>query len=584
MKTITPRPHRILSRAAIAAAMLALGAVPSGDGAATPASPLIGRLCHVPALPAQAEVPKTLQGWAAGAQLFDGLGTVHRAVTTRSPQAQLYFDQGLAWLWAFNHDEATRSFARAAQLDPSCAMCFWGVALTIGPNYNLPLMSAPRGQVAFAALQRAQALAPHASPVEQALIAALARRYPDGRALSEAQYATVQASYAGAMEDVARAYPNDDDVVTLAAEALMGVHAWQLWSLDGKPAPGTLAILAMLERVMARNPHHAGANHYYIHAVEASPDPARAVPAAERLGTLLPGAGHLVHMPAHIFQRVGRYAESASTNAQAARADLAYFARTAPLDYYAGYTAHNWQFEAFSAAAIGRRDEAMAAIAKSRQIVSDELLRQGGASAWVTGMVYTVPVRFGLWQHLADQPPPAAGLPGLTAAWLWARGNALVELHRLPEARAARDALARMTQTAKPGDEAGLNRAPPVFRLALLTLDARLAGAEGDQARRIALLREATGAEDALAYSEPADWLLPVRHLLGRALLENGQPAAAEAVYREDLRREPGNGWALLGLSQALAAEKRESEAAATRRAFARVWASADVVPAYSAY
>jgi tetratricopeptide (TPR) repeat protein len=340
----------------------------------------------------------------------------------------------------------------------------------------------------------------------------------------------------------------------------------------------------MLERVMARNPQHAGANHYYIHAVEASPDPARAVPAAERLGTLLPGAGHLVHMPAHIFQRVGRYAESASTNAQAARADLAYFARTAPLDYYAGYTAHNWQFEAFSAAAIGRRDEAMAAIAKSRQIVSDELLRQGGASAWVTGMVYTVPVRFGLWQHLADQPPPAAGLPGLTAAWLWARGNALVELHRLPEARAARDALARMTQTAKPGDEAGLNRAPPVFRLALLTLDARLAGAEGDQARRIALLREATGAEDALAYSEPADWLLPVRHLLGRALLENGQPAAAEAVYREDLRREPGNGWALLGLSQALAAEKRESEAAATRRAFARVWASADVVPAYSAY
>ena len=574
--------NRILACATLA--LIATGAVSAGDGTAAPALQALGRLCHVPTLPVQAAVPRDLAGWAAGAQLFAGLGKVHRQVTTHSPAAQTYFDQGMAWLWAFNHDEATRSFARAAVIDPGCAMCFWGVALTIGPNYNLPLMSAPRGQVAFSALQRAQSLAPQVTPVEHALIAALARRYPSGQALTEAQYATVQRDYAAAMDDVARHFPDDDDVVTLAAEALMGVHAWQLWSLDGKAAAGTPQILAMLERVMARNPHHAGANHYYIHAVEASPDPARAIPAAERLGSLLPGAGHLVHMPAHIFQRVGRYADSVSANDLAARADLAYFARTAPLDYYAGYTAHNWQFEAFSAAAIGRQAEAMAAIGKSRVIVSDALIRQGAVSPWTMGMVYTVPARFGLWQHLADEPAPAAGMPGMTAAWLWARGNALVELHRLPEAQAARNALAQMTQSAKPGDEAGLNRAPPVFHLALLTLDARLAGAAGDQQRRLALLSEAVSAEDALAYSEPADWFIPTRHLLGRALLENGQPDAAEAVYREDLRREPANGWALLGLSQALGAEKRTTEAAAARQAFTLAWSGADIQPSYSAY
>ena len=518
---------RLAAAVAIGAALPGAAAAPSQTAALAPVV-----ICHVTIPPAQAAVPGTLAGWAEGAQLFQGLGNFHRTVTTTSPQAQLYFDQGMRWLWAFNHDEATRSFARAAMLDPGCAMCFWGVALTIGPNYNLPLMSAPRGQVAFAALQSAQALAPHATPLEQALIAALAKRYPTAGSLTPDAFATVQSQYAAEMKAVAARYPADDDVVTLAAEALMTANAWKLWTQAGAPAPGTPEILALLEGVLARNPNHPGANHYYIHAVESSPNPARAVPAAERLGAMMPGAGHLVHMPAHIFQRVGRYADAAEANHRAAAADLAYYARTAPPDYYGGYTAHNWQFEAFSAAAIGRSAEAISAIAKSRLVVSDATLLQMPGSDWVMGMEYTVPARFGQWAALAATPAPDPRLPGLTAAWHWAHGSAMAALGKLPEARADLDALARSMAMATASDSAGLNTAPDIYKVALLTLQARIAGANGFQANRIALLTQAVHAEDALLYNEPADWFLPARHMLGRALLENNRPADAEIVYR----------------------------------------------------
>ena len=340
----------------------------------------------------------------------------------------------------------------------------------------------------------------------------------------------------------------------------------------------------MLEAVLARTKLHPGANHYYIHAVEASPNPGRAVPEAERLTTLVPDAGHLVHMPSHIFQRVGRYAEAAEANTRAAKADLDYYARVRPLDYYPGYSAHNWQFEAFSDAAIGRLADALAAIRKSRTILSDAKLSQAPGADWIMGMVYTVPARFGDWNALAAEPAPDASLPGLMAAWLWARGNALAALGRIDEAHAARDALANLAHSAKPTDYAGLNIAPDVYRVALLTLDGRLADAQGKQAERIALLTEAVRDEDALAYDEPTDWFVPARHLLGRALLEGGQPVEAEAVYREDLRRSPGNGWATLGLAQALAAQHRTAEASAAQADFQRIWATADVTPADSAF
>jgi tetratricopeptide (TPR) repeat protein len=542
-------------------------------------APLPAAICH--AAPQAAGAPTTLAGWAAGAQLFDGLGTFHRATGTTSAEAQLYFDQAMRWLYAFNHDEATRSFARSAQADPNCALCYWGVAFAIGPNYNYPLMSAPRGQVAFAAMQRAIALAPHATPAEQALIAALALRYPTASAITASNYPTLQTAYAAAMGRAAAQFPADDDVLLLAAESIMGENAWRLWSLDGKPAPGVPQAIAYLQQILARNPAHPGANHYYIHAVEESPDPGRAEAAADRLEPMMPAAGHLVHMPSHIYQRIGRYADAARANDTAARADLAYFAHTVPLGGYAGYTGHNWDFEAFAAVEIGRRAETLAATRHARALYSDADMVKHHENGWNMARSYALPARFGLWADLAATPAPDAHLQGLTGAWLWARGLALAELGRLPEARDARSKLAALDAATKPEARAGFNALRSMFHMALLTLDARIAGASNNQPARLALLTQAVQAEDALNYDEPADWPMPTRPLLGRALLENHRPAEAEIVYREDLRRRPNNGWSLLGLSQSLAAQQKPDTA---RAAFTRVWSTADITPAYSAF
>jgi tetratricopeptide (TPR) repeat protein len=264
----------------------------------------------------------SLRSWAEGAQWFGGLGDLHRAVTTSSKEAQAYFDQGLRLNFGFNHDEAARSFARAAELDPDCASCFWGVALTLGPNYNVPMLP-ERAAVAWEALTRARQRAERATPVEQALIAALARRYPGPQPLPPPAMQLFSEAYAAAMREVAAQFPGDLDVQVLFAEAAMNVNPWKLWSLDGKAAPGTDEIVRTLEGVLAKNPLHAGANHYYIHTVEASPHPERALASAERLAKLMPGAGHVVHMPAHVYQRVGRYHDASDTNRAALAADRA---------------------------------------------------------------------------------------------------------------------------------------------------------------------------------------------------------------------------------------------------------------------
>ena len=447
-----------------------------------------------------------------------------------------------------------------------------------------PLMSAPRGQVAYAAMQQAITLADRAAPVDQALIAALARRYPSASAISGSNYAPLQAAYADAMRAMAQRFPADDDVATLTAEAMMGVNAWKLWSLDGKPTAGTPQIVALLEQVLARDPGHPGANHYYIHAVEASPDPGRAELSADRLAAMMPAAGHLVHMPSHIYQLIGRYADAARINDLAARADLAYFARTRPLDYYTFYTEHNWQFQAFATVNIGRHVETLAAVRHARALYSDADLVANGDSGWGMASVYFMPARFGDWAALVAAPPPDPRLPALTAAWLWGRGNALAALGRVDEARAARARLAQIDAVTKADVQTGNNSLRAIYHMALLTLDARIAGAAGDQRARLTWLDEAARAEDALAYDEPADWEMPVRPLLGRAMLEAHRPAEAEMVYREDLRRRPGNGWSLLGLSQALAEQARGGDAAEARAHFDKVWATADVTPAHSAF
>lgn len=556
--------------------------VARGEAPPVPTSSEVPTLCV--SRPAAAGVPATLAQWADGAQLFGGLGDFHRGITTRSPDAQAYFDQGMRLLWAFNHDEASRSFAKAAQLDPGCAMCFWGVALTVGPNYNLSMMMQPRAKVAWEAQQQAKLNAPRAMPAEQALIAALSDRYPNDRPLDPSNGAPVLAAYAKAMQDVAQQFPADNDVQTLAAEALMNVNAWKLWSLDGIPAPGTLEIVSRLEAVIARDPRHPGANHYYIHAMEASPHPQAAVAAAERLPGMMPAAGHLEHMPAHIMQRVGRYADAAAANRRGAAADLDYFAKARPLDYYVMYTAHNYQFLAFSAAMEGRKAETLDAARKSRAIVSDGLLAVMPGSDWYVAHFYAAMVRFGMWDDMLAEAAPDTRLIGLDIGYRFGRATALAAKGKVGDAKAELRELEKRVSAATADDSAGLNQATNVFAVAVLVAKARISSAESNHEAAVALLTEAVAKEDHMAYDEPSDWFFPIRHLLGAELLRSGKAQDAEAVYREDLRRHPENGWALYGLALALTAQNNAAGAHAARQRFDLAWKAADVVAVASAF
>jgi tetratricopeptide (TPR) repeat protein len=537
-----------------------------------------------PATADMSGAPATLDQWAEGAQLYDGLGNFHRGVTTSSREAQAYFDQGMRLLWAFNHDESSRSFARAAQLDPTCAMCFWGVALTVGPNYNLPMMAEPRARVAWQALQQAKTNAPRTTPVEQALIAALAARYPDAKPLDPSNEGPVLSAYAKAMQRVAQAFSDDRDVQTLTAEALMNINAWKLWALDGTPAPGTEEIVARLQAVLAKDPQHPGANHYYIHAIEASPHPENAVPSAERLPGMMPGAGHLEHMPAHIMQRVGRYGDAATANRKGADADLAYYTRATPPDYYAMYTAHNYEFLAFSTAMQGRKADTLDAARKARAVISDDLLIAMPGQDWYLAETYATMVRFGMWDEMLAEPPPSSQLTALTGGYRYGRLVALAAKKRADMAKTELAELEKIAAAATADDSAGLNATGDVLAVAVLVGKARIADAQQRGDETIALLTEAAAKEDQLAYDEPSDWFFPVRHMLGAALLEAGKAQEAEAVYREDLRRHPDNGWALFGLSQSLSAQHKDAEAHAVRQRFDKAWQSADITLTASAF
>ncbi len=540
-------------------------------GAAAQAAPAISVTTDV-------HLPTALADWSRGAQIFDGLGTYHRRISTSSPAAQRYFDQGMRLLWGFNHDESTRSFAQALALDPSCAMCAWGVALTVGPNYNLPMLAQPRAKVAFEATGRAQHLAGSATPVEQALIAALALRYPNAQPLDPQSASPVLTSYAGAMRTVARRFPDDLDVQTLYAEAMMNVHAWKLWNADGTPAPGTTDIVATLESVLKRNPMHVGALHYYIHAIEASPHPKQGLAAAARLRNLAPAAGHLVHMPAHILQRVGRYEEAAEANRKGAAADEAYLAKTGPLDYYPTmYVSHNYQFLAYSAAAEGREAETLDAVQRSRTSVSDAMLKGMPGMDWYVAELYTAPVRFGKWDALLAEAPPAPDLPGLVGGYLYATAVALAAENRITEARARLGQLDTLIAGLPVDLPAGQNTLRDVLAVGRHLVAARIAMAEGHREEALRELEDGVRLEDALGYDEPSDWFFPVRHLLGAELMHDGKFQDAERVYREDLERHPDNGWALFGLQQALKAEGRVAEAHAAAARFQEAWRHATI-------
>jgi len=534
-------------------------------------------------MPSMPQMPASLADWARGAQLFDGLGSFHRKISTASPEAQQYFDQGMRLMWAFNHDESTRSFARAAEIDPNCAICFWGVALTVGPNYNVPMMAEPRAKVAFESLRQAMQLALHASPVERALIDALQARYPKPVALDPSNEGPVLTAYASAMRTVARQFPDDLDVQTMFAESLMNISAWKLWTLEGKASTGTDEIVATLESVLARDPQHPGANHYYVHALEASPHAATAVAAAERLRGMMPAAGHLEHMPAHIMQRVGRYEEAAEANRKGAAADRVYLSKTQPPDYYPMYVAHNFQFLGYATAMEGRRSETLDAMKEMRAAFPESAMLAMPGLDWYGAEPYLAMVRFGMWDQLLAEPRPNPALKVMTGGYLFARATALAAKNRIAEARQTLEELDRLRAALPPDTAAGLNVAPDVLAVGATIAKARIALAEQHRDAGIAALTEAVVLEDRLAYDEPADWFFPVRHLLGAELLKAGRSADAEAVYREDLKRNPMNGWSLFGLAQALRSEKKAAEANKIDAQFNEAWKHADITLTASA-
>lgn len=526
----------------------------------------------------------TLEQLAGGAMLLPGLESVHRQVSTSSSEAQAFFDQGLALTYGFNHDEAARSFARAAELDPQCAMCFWGAAYTLGPNYNIPMLP-ERAEAAWDALTRAQRIVADGEPdpVEKALVEALAKRYAGPEYVEPAAMQAYSETYAVAMRGVATRFPDDLDVQVLYAESVMNTNPWKLWTLEGEPSPGTEEIVRALESVLGRAPDHVGANHYYIHAVEASKHPERAEAAADRLGALLPGAGHTVHMPAHIYQRVGRYADASEANRRAIVADERYLATVTPPGYYPFYLGHNYGFLAYSASMQGRSVEAIEAARQSAaSIPTDVVCGMPGMDFFLSEPLLVL-VRFGRWQDLLDEPAPNPKYPVLAALWHHAHGMALASTGAPSDAKTDLDAIRRIASTVPEEVLAGLNSGPIVLSLAAKILEAKIVAAD-DGAASIPLWEQAVALEDRLEYNEPADWFYPVRHHLGAVLLDEGRAKDAEAVYRADLERHPANGWALFGLWKSLQAQKKPKDAKAVEARFRAAWKDADLDLTRSAF
>lgn len=507
--------------------------------------------------------------------LFDDLGTYHRAISTKDDKAQKYFDQGLRLLYGFNHDEAERAFREAARLDPSCAICWWGVGLTLGPNINLP-MDPERNTKAVEAVGKAKSLASSASDVEKALIDALAVRYS---ADPKADRAKLDQEYADAMRGVRTKFPVDDDVATLCAEALMDLRPWKFWSTDGRPAPGTNEIVATLEGVLRRNPSHPGANHYYIHATEASGNPGRATDAAKRLETLVPGAGHLVHMPAHIYMRTGNYAGASDANAKAAAVDEKYIKDhhvegVYPIMYYT----HNLQFLAASAAMEGRSTVALDAAKKTTDLALP-VVKEMPMAEFVVPYQMFFSLRFEKWDDVLKLPQPDASLPTTVALWHYGRGVAFTAKGKLESAKAERKALDEAAAKIPADTIMGLNSSKDLIAVAMPSLDARIAEARGDNEQAIVFWIKAVAAQDALSYDEPPAWYYPVRESLGGSWLRQGKFGEAEAVFRQDLKKNPENGRSLFGLGQALKAQNKTGEASRAAARFKKAWARADITP-----
>jgi tetratricopeptide (TPR) repeat protein len=528
----------------------------------------------------QTEVPRAEMSAASPAPAFadtepplwTGIGSITWMITTANERAQAYFDQGLRLAYAFNHDEARRAFRMAQKLDPDCAMCLWGEALVLGPNINLPM---PEDAVApaYAAAQKAKALAGKASPREQALIGAIAVRYGSD---PKAARAPLDAAYAAEMAKAAKQFADDDEIATLYAEAVMDLSPWDYWKPGGRDAkPQSVPIVPTLERVLTRNPNHAGAIHLYIHAVEASDRPKRAEPYADKLRGTIPGAGHLVHMPSHIYYRVGRYLDALEDNKTAVKVDEKYLTETsAPMGVYRlGYYPHNVHFVMASAQMAGDGPTVIAAAEKLGQLIPSEAAKGIAMVQPVKAAPYFAHAQFSTPETILALPDPGDAIPYVKAMWLYVRGVALVTNRDFAGATAAASAIETIERTAdfKLLKDSGIP-AQEVLRIARTVILARVAQAKGDYRTAIIRFERAAALQDALAYTEPPYWYYPIRQSLAAALLQAGRYAEAERQFQRALSRAPANGWSYYGLAEL---HKSRGDGSAARKAeadLARTW------------
>jgi tetratricopeptide (TPR) repeat protein len=515
-------------------------------------------------------------GAAKVVELHPGLGNYHHPITTKNAEAQTYFNQGLTLLYGFNHDEAARYFRRAAELDPEAAMPYWGLALSIGPNYNDTAVDEARAKTTYDAVQNALQRAPKASAREQDYIRALAKRYRSPNPKSD--WKRFHLDYSKAMRELVKKYPDDLDATTMFAESLMMLRPWQLWALDGKPAPGTLELVAVLESVLKRNPDHPGANHFYIHAVEASANLERAIPSAVRLMTLVPGAGHLVHMPGHIFLQTGDYDLAAKTNVNAAAADKAFVERTGAAGIYPlMYWTHNIHFISYARAQQGRYDEARQAAQEMARNVGDADLKMQMLEGFHLYPLM-VDLRFHRWDDILSAPDPGPNRHLHRAFRQYARAMALAGQGKLAEAVVEQRQFESLRK-AVPAQSQFLinNKSSDILALAAATLDAQLAWARGEKEQSIEAWRKAVKLESKIQYDEPPAWFYPVRQSLAATLLRSGRSKEAESVLRAAIGKQPRDGRLLFGLWQSLTAQKRDSEAALVEQQFNAAWKDATV-------
>jgi len=518
------------------------------------------------------------QAPAVHAPLFAGLESQTVPAASASPLAQRYFAQAIVLTWGFNPAEATRSFDGSIAADPRCALCYWGLAWSLGPTINADMAddAAPRIRVALA---RAHALSRRAPARDRALIDALRTRHPPAGEPANID----EDAYAARMRALARMYPRDAGVATLAAEAIMNLHPYDWWDKDGAPRAWTVEIAALLSRALAIEPRHPGANHYWIHLMESSARPDDALASAERLVSLVPGSGHLLHMPAHIYMRTGRYADAVAASERSIAADTRYLAQVdAQRAYRVGYVAHNHHFLWAAASMEGRSAEALAAARAAFPAAcgTGPRDRSTGILQHYFALPYFTLVRFGRWREILDETlPPDVGEPYPLAIWHYARGTAFARTGRIADARRELEAVNRYESDAALARERikNINPARTLVRIAHTTLAADIAAAEGRSGDSIALLEQASALEDSLAYDEPHLWLAPTRHALGAALVAARRAADAERVYRDDLARYPGNGWSLAGLAQAQRLRGDIDGARATERAYQAAWQRADV-------